>query len=352
MTDAPVPTPAKHRRSGGSSGFKYATRLAKRICRIAGDHRLIDHVTRNLARHGVRAAVRRHDTAVLFDWLLETVSYQGISNHVAWGYMERHGRLAWDEIVSLIDAGPSCPKLRSYWHFDHCGYQKGLQTCAEPDHFAACPLPTHNLRNGNLNQAAYSLFLFIRDVADGDLVGWIDTRLADVDLWTLDGRADRLRAALLEPLGHIYGVSNKVVSMALASLLLGADRRRPLWAEAGAAMIAVDTLVHNFLHRTGILARLDAAHPYGPACYAPAGCAEIIERIAGEIDARRFNPLFPANFPRFVQHAIWRFCAESGLDECNGHQIDDRKRCDRSDCPAFRLCDRVPLKPERSKKDD
>src|ERR1700730_11520783 len=119
MTDAPVPTPAKHRRSGGSSGFKYARRLAKRICRIAGDHRLIDHVPRNLARHGVRAAVRRHDTAVLFDWLLETVSYQGISNHVAWGYMERHGRLAWDEIVSLIDAGPSCPKLRTSWHFNH-----------------------------------------------------------------------------------------------------------------------------------------------------------------------------------------------------------------------------------------
>jgi hypothetical protein len=32
-------------------------------------------------------------------------------------------------------------------------------------------------------------------------------------------------------------------------------------------MIAVDTLVHNFLHRTGILHRLDASHAYGPACY-------------------------------------------------------------------------------------
>jgi hypothetical protein len=157
---------------------------------------------------------------------------------------------------------------------------------------------------------------------------------------------------VLEPLGHIYGVSNKVLSMALGNLLLGADRRRPLWAEAGAAMIAIDTLVHNFLHRTGILARLDAAHPYGPACYAPGGCAEIIKRIAANIDARRFNPAFPATFPRFVQHAIWRFCAEYGLDECNGRQIDDRRRCDRDACPAFQLCDRVPLKPKRSKKDD
>jgi hypothetical protein len=35
------------------------------------------------------------------------------------------------------------------------------------------------LRNGRLNQTAYSLFLFIRDIADGDLVGWIDRQLAE-----------------------------------------------------------------------------------------------------------------------------------------------------------------------------
>jgi hypothetical protein len=117
-------------------------------------------------------------------------------------------------------------------------------------------------------------------------------------------------------------------------------------------MIAVDTLVHNFLHRTGILGRLGAGHPYGPASYAPTGCAEILERIAGNIDARRFNPAFPTTFPRFVQHAVWLFCAEGGLDECNGRQIDDRKRCTRNECPVFRLCDRVPLKPIRDLQDD
>jgi hypothetical protein len=38
-------------------------------------------------------------------------------------------------------------------------------------------LPNHWLRNGRLNQTAYALHLFIRDVAEGDLVGWIDLRL-------------------------------------------------------------------------------------------------------------------------------------------------------------------------------
>jgi hypothetical protein len=109
-------------------------------------------------------------------------------------------------------------------------------------------------------------------------------------------------------------VSNKVLAMALAQLLLGDDANRPIWVEAGTVMIAVDTLVHTFLHRTGMLRDYGAEHPYGSRCYAPGGCADIVEQIAGNIDARRFNPSYPANFPRFVRNAIWRFCAEAGLN--------------------------------------
>jgi hypothetical protein len=201
------------------------------------------------------------------------------------------------------------------------------------------------LRNGRLNQTAYSLFLFMRDIMGGDIVGWIDERLASADLASGSGRPTRLRQALLQPLGHIYGVSNKVLAMALSDLLLAGDAKRPAWIEAGTVMIAIDILVHNFLHRTGILRESHADHPYGPGCYAPGGCAAIIERIAGKIDARRFNPTFPANFPRFVQHAIWRFCAERGLNRCNGNRIDDRAACDQADCPIFESCARVALKP-------
>jgi hypothetical protein len=141
----------------------------------------------------------------------------------------------------------------------------------------------------------------------------------------------------------VYGISNKVLAMALSELLLAGDAKRPLWIEAGTVMIAVDTLVHNFLHRTGILRDFDAEHPYGLRCYAPAGCAAIVERIAGQIDARRFNPAYPANFPRFVQHAIWWFCAEGGINRCNGRRIDDRAACRQTDCPVFERCARVPL---------
>ena len=115
--------------------------------------------------------------------------------------------------------------------------------------------------------------------------------------------AARMRQALLEPLRCIHGVSHKILSMALADLLLGADPDRERWLTTGASMVAVDTLVHNWLHRTGILRRLGAEHAYGPACYRPGGCASIIEEAAHHIDARQFCPEGPAFFPRLVHAA-------------------------------------------------
>lgn len=319
--------------------------MVRRICEIAGSPSLIDEARVRLARRGVIAAVCRHDTPVIFDWLIEVLSYQGISDSIAFSYMEQHGRVRWHDIAVALADEPSCPRLRCYWGFEGCGYRKTSGSCANPEHLPACPLPWHDLRNGRLNQAAYSLFLFIRDLADEDIVGWIDDRLAGVDPVPASDRPARLRRALLAPLGHVHGVSNKVLAMALSDLLLAGDATRPIWIEAGTAMIAVDTLVHNFLHRTGILRHWGAEHLYGPRCYAPGGCADIIERIAANIDARHFNPAFPANFPRFVQHAIWRFCAEAGLNRCNGRRINDRARCEQTNCPVFAGCGRVALKP-------
>ena len=122
--------------------------------------------------------------------------------------------------------------------------------------------------------------------------------------------------------------------MALSSLLLSAGKQRPLWREVGASLVAVDTLVHNFLHRTGILRRLGADHPYGVRCYRPADALTFSARFAASIDARQFNPAFPPTFPRFVQNAIWRYCAENGLDICNGNRIDDRQPLRQCALPA------------------
>jgi hypothetical protein len=249
------------------SSVDRSARLVSRICRIAATQSLIDDARVGLARHGVIAAVQRHDTPAIFNWLIDALSYQGVSDSIAYGYMEQHGRIRWQDIADGLAEQPSCAKLRSYWVFEDCWNQKVANSCASPEGRADCPLPRHDLRNGRLNQTAYSLFLFLRDLADDDIVAWIDCRLAMVSSEPAANRPARLCQALVEPLGHVYGVSNKVLAMALAELLLGGDAKRPVWIEAGTVMIAIDTLVHNFLHRSGILRAFNGEHLYGPRCY-------------------------------------------------------------------------------------
>jgi hypothetical protein len=280
----------------------------------------------------------------LYDRLIYSLSFQGISDETAANYMHRHGRPTWAAIRKNLAQRPTCPKLKTYWHFYDCRYEKTNHTCAEPDHVAACPVPTHRLRNGHLNQLAYSLYLFIRDVADGGLVGWIDDRLDQANDAAAHEWFGRAQNALIDPLRNVYGVSDKVLTMALSGILIGAAAIRPRWLEVGVALIAVDTLVHNFLHRTGILNRFNAAHRYGAGCYRSGGCADIIRTVADQIDARQFNRSFPKVFPRFVQHAIWRYCSQQGLDICNGNRVDDRHRCQNRNCRLYGICDRILLK--------
>jgi len=323
-----------------TAAIDHAVRLIQQVCCFAGSFDLLDEFyDRSLC-----AAVERHDTAALFDRLIHDFSFQGISDEIAANYMRRHGQATWHSVRKNLARGPSCPKLKSYWHFHACRYEKTGGTCAEPDHIASCPLPTHRLRNGHLNQIAYSLYLFIRDVAEGDLVAWIDDRLDQVNDQSAADPLAQVRTALIEPLRNVYGVSDKVLAMALSGILIGAADVRPKWLQVGVHLIAVDTLVHNFLHRTGILRRFEASHPYGTGCYRAGGCAEIIARAAQQIDARAFNPTFPAIFPRFVQLAIWRYCSQQGFDICNGNRLDDRHRCQNRHCRLYAICDRIRLK--------
>ena len=317
--------------------LRSAAALIEHVCTLTGSLTLLDDIQTEAKEVGIPLAIERHDTAPIFDWLMNGFSFQGISDHVARSYMAANGNATWLALSLAIQPEPSCSKLRSYWHYSECRYDKGSGSCAEPEHFEACSVPFFRLRNGRLNQTAFSFFLFVRDIAEGDLVGWIDERLSQATV-------DDPTTALIEPLRHIYGLSDKVLTMALSGLLLAAPKGKSGWFEAGASMIAVDTLVHNFLHRTGILHDCDAEHAYGAACYREGGCADIIRTLAGEIDATAFSRSYPRNFPRFVQHAIWQYCAAGGADICNGNRIDDRLGCQASFCQIGQKCQKRPLK--------
>jgi hypothetical protein len=183
--------------------------------------------------------------------------------------MERHGRAEWRDIDQKLGQGVSCPSSRATGIFMAADTKRPAGPVPSP--ITLTVVRCRALRNGHLNQTAYSLFLFIRDIADGDFVGWTDVQLQAANSLPGPDRLIRMGAALIEPMQEIYGVSDKVLAMALSALPLGAPKKMVLWTEVGGSMIAIDTLVHNFLHRTGILARLNACHLYGAACYRPGG---------------------------------------------------------------------------------
>jgi len=311
---------------------------------VSGPVDFLDEMAARLAAGGVQRAIARRDSAPIYDWLMTLVSLQGISDAVALGWDAQHGGITWAEVTSAFASRPSCPRLRSYGRFQGCGYRKGRGTCAEPAHQRGCPLPRHALRKGGLAVAAYSLALFFRDVCAGDFIAWLDASLAHADpgLGSAN-RAETLGTAVVQPLTGVAGIGPKLWSLMLAELLLVGDPGRERWVTAGSGMVAIDSLVHNYLHRTGTLHRCGADHRYGPACYAPGGCAEILRRLAESIDARRFNRAFPAVFPRWIQHSIWQYCSAVGGGPCNGRRIDDRGPCRQRHCPAYARCDRITL---------
>ena len=294
-------------------------------------------------REGLVRAVETRDTARLYEWLVGVLSFQGISDTAARSFMGEHGSPSWEQIAAFLETA-SCPKLVTHWNFANCGFVRSHGSCNTPDHYGRCPVPALPLRNGSLNRMAFSLFLFLRDVCEGDLVGWIDRRLESVSDRSSDDYAYRLGQALIQPMRGIHGASDKVLNMALSDFLIAVDPTRELWRLAGSHMVAIDSLVHNLLHRTGTLAAHGAEHAYGPTCYRPGKCADIVRQLAHEYDARELDPSFPKVFPRLVQHALWHFCAQEGLNICNGVQIDDALPCENVDCPVFEACGRLSLR--------
>src|SRR5215204_5043402 len=126
MTSVPVPRPKSAR--SHQHGMAYAAELILQTCHASPDPFYLRRLRTNLTRTGIKAAVSTHDTPVLFGWLMEMLSYQGVSDAVAWTYMEQHGRITWADIEAALQHSPPCPKLKDYTALSGCGYSKGSRT--------------------------------------------------------------------------------------------------------------------------------------------------------------------------------------------------------------------------------
>src|SRR5258706_8501086 len=153
---------------------------------------MIEDLRAEFSYSGLLNAIQRHDNDVLFEWLVRAMSYQGVSDLVAATYLDKHGSISVADVERCINVNAPCPKLESYWSFKGCGYRKSAASCNQPHHFAACRLPKLPARNGSLGQAGVSLHLFLRDIAGGDFVAWLDTRLEQADRPKARDRVKRL----------------------------------------------------------------------------------------------------------------------------------------------------------------
>jgi hypothetical protein len=56
----------------------YAVRMVHATCCLAGSASYLADLREDLRHHGIIRAVRDHDTPALFDWLIKTLSFQGL----------------------------------------------------------------------------------------------------------------------------------------------------------------------------------------------------------------------------------------------------------------------------------
>jgi hypothetical protein len=272
----------------------------------------------------------------LYQYLMESFLLSGGGDQSNHGYYAKQNHKPTFNRVRRAVKGAQCPKLASFEAFKGCGYRKTAHKCNEPAFLRTCPLPTFDMKRGALNHMAFSLYFFLRDVAGRDFYAYVTEHFGQAG-GTI---TDRLET-FIKKVTTIANVGPKLAHMALSCLFLttypGWDYRR-----VGAHMIAVDSLVHNFLHRTGILGAYQLDHPYGPRCHAQNGCLGVIHDLAKHIDCREFNPTLPPDFPRFVQYHIWAYCGQAGENICNGNKCKVGKPNPACVLYQQRLCAELP----------
>src|SRR5690242_4323395 len=90
------------------AGINHARALVRQVCRISADTGWLDDLRNEAAAEGIVAAVEAHDTPAIFNWLIWILSFQGISDAVANGYMNQHGNIIWAEIEEAFSSDPGC----------------------------------------------------------------------------------------------------------------------------------------------------------------------------------------------------------------------------------------------------
>ncbi len=260
--------------------------------------------------------------AKLYKCLVESFIMVGGSDQSNQGYYDRQKvKPSYHRIKKAVQQA-TCPKLATFEAYQDCGYRKTAKTCSNPDLITTCPVPQLDMKKGVLNQMAFSLFFFLRDVCRGDFYRFVKDQFGDGAL-PEEELGERIQG-FIDQVSRIHNVGPKLVDMVFSHIFF---TQAPGWdyQAIGVRMVAIDTLVHNFMAKTGTLDYYGKPHKYGPKCHSQDGCVGVIEEIAGDLDCRKYHPSYPAYFPRLIQVYIWAYCAMNGENICNGNKCKKGK---------------------------
>ena len=150
---------------------------------------------------------------------MSALSYQGISDQVASDYMERHGRATWPDIDVKVAASPTCPSCKATGISMAAGTTRSAGPV--PSLTTSTPVPCHPTTCAMVGSTRWPTLYSCssRDIADRDLVGWIDRQFQTADDPRAPTGSPRLRESLIGPLREVYGVSDKFLTMTLSCIL-------------------------------------------------------------------------------------------------------------------------------------
>jgi hypothetical protein len=125
---------------------------------------------------------------------------------------------------------------------------KLYQCLVESFIMVTCPVPHLDMKKGVLNQMAFSLFFFLRDVCRGDFYRFVQNQFGDRPLPERE-LGERIQG-FIDQVSRIKNVGPKLVDMVFSHIFF---TQAPGWdyRAIGVRMVAIDTLVHNFLAKTG-----------------------------------------------------------------------------------------------------
>ena len=250
--------------------------------------------------------------------------------------MAQHGSPDFERLETLVPQA-ACEWSSGVSALQNCGFRKTANTCSNPTGLSECVVGKVPARNGLLARLAIGLTYWSLEKPHRTPWAWLESERVQ-----FVGSPAEFAESLVTDFSRLFGVSNKVGSMLVSDILLGVGLKSSFYVEAGTSLLVIDRLVHNLLIRCGAVEAAGKAHAFGSGCYQHGGCRGLLLTAFDGVDASRINDAWPSAVPRIFQHALWRHCAGSEGNVCNGNQIRGDQRCAQR-CPAKGNCARLPL---------